>query len=68
MQAIQNLKVLVALRTNIFQQLQYGEKLRGGQEEKFRGLALDIRWTRNDLIGLMEERARAGLSLLQSLT
>jgi len=59
MQAIKNLKVLVALRTNIFQQLQYGEKLRGGQEEKFRGLALDIRWTKNDLIGLMEERALA---------
>jgi hypothetical protein len=59
MQTIGNLKVLVALRTNIFQQLQYGEKLRGGQEEKFRGLALEIRWTKNDLLALMDERALA---------
>jgi len=56
---VENLKVLVALRTNIFQQLQYGEKLRGGQEEKYRGLALHIRWTANDLKALLNERAEA---------
>jgi hypothetical protein len=59
MQRVANLKITVALRTNIFQQLQYGEKLRGGQEEKYRSLALHIRWTRNDLKLLMQERTKA---------
>ena len=56
-QGIKNLKILVALRTNIFRQLHYGEHSKGGQEEKFRGLASHIRWTRNDLWRLLENRA-----------
>jgi hypothetical protein len=56
---VKNLKVLVALRTNIFQQLNYGEHSHGGQEEKFRGLSLHLQWTENDLRGLLENRAEA---------
>lgn len=57
LQPVKNLKILVALRTNIFQQLNYGKQSRGGQEEKFRGLAIDIRWTVNDLKNLLNNRA-----------
>jgi hypothetical protein len=57
LQQVQYLKILVALRSNIFQQLNYDKQSRGGQEEKFRGLALDIRWTVNDLRGLLNTRA-----------
>lgn len=59
LQQVKYLKILVALRTNIFQQLNYGKQSRGGQEEKFRGLALDIRWTENDLQDLLNTRAEA---------
>lgn len=57
MQSVHYLKILVALRTNIFQQLEYGQQRRGSQEEKVRGLALYIRWTKNDLKLLLEQRA-----------
>lgn len=59
LQQVKYLKILVALRTNIFQQLNYSKQSRGGQEEKFRGLALDIRWTENDLRELLNARATA---------
>ncbi len=52
---VQNLKVLVALRTNIFQELQFGRR-GGGQEEKFRALVLQMRWTRHNLEELLDER------------
>lgn len=55
---IQNLKILVALRTNIFEELDFGSRT-GGQEEKFRSLTLKVRWTRNELISMLSERARA---------
>lgn len=55
---IQNLKILVALRTNIFEELDFGGRT-GGQEEKFRSLTLNVRWTRNELIAMLNERARA---------
>ncbi len=42
LQHVRNLKVLVALRTNIFQELDFGRR-GGGQEEKFRALVLDLR-------------------------
>lgn len=58
-QSIKNLKILVALRTNIFRQLGYGSVTRGGQEEKFRLSAHEIRWTRSDLYGLVGQRAAA---------
>jgi hypothetical protein len=55
---VDNLKVVVALRTNIFQELDFGRKS-GGQEEKFRSLVLEMRWTANDLEQLLDERVRS---------
>lgn len=54
---VQHLKVLVALRTNIFRELDFGTRT-GGQEEKFRSMALTIRWSANDLENMLNERAR----------
>ncbi|MDQ1744067.1 MAG: hypothetical protein QOE23_2406 [Pseudonocardiales bacterium] len=54
---VRNLKVLVALRTNIFQELDFGRR-GGGQEEKLRALVLDMKWTRADLEQLLNERVR----------
>ncbi|MGB2990165.1 MAG: hypothetical protein WBC98_09420, partial [Candidatus Zixiibacteriota bacterium] len=53
---VKNLKILVALRTNIFDQLGYSERRRGAQEEKHRGLIQFIDWNREDLTGLLEKR------------
>jgi len=55
---VQNLKILVALRTNIFEELDFGSRT-GGQEEKFRALTLNVRWTQNELIAMLTERVRA---------
>ncbi|HEU5151777.1 MAG TPA: hypothetical protein VFU19_14850 [Iamia sp.] len=52
-----NVKILVALRTNIFQQLEFGRTT--GQEEKFRALSLHMRWDEGDLGALLEERIAA---------
>lgn len=57
MKRIRHLKILVALRTNIFQELDFGRR-GGGQEEKFRALVLPLRWTRYDLMALLDERVR----------
>ncbi|HLV99405.1 MAG TPA: hypothetical protein VKT82_12090 [Ktedonobacterales bacterium] len=65
MQPVKHLKIVVALRTNIFQQLNFGEQSQGGQEEKFRGLRLFIRWTKNDLRSLLEQRAEAACQRYQ---
>jgi len=59
LQKVRGLKILVALRTNIFQQLKYGERKRGTQEEKIQGLALNIKWTESDLFNLLETRTKA---------
>ncbi len=53
---VRHLKVLVALRTNIFHELDFGT--RGGQEEKFRSLVLQMRWPKRDLEEMMDERVR----------
>lgn len=58
LQKIQHLKVLVALRTNIFEELDFGSRT-GGQEEKFRALTLTMRWTKNELVELLDQRASA---------
>lgn len=55
---VQNLKILVALRTNIFKELDFGGP-GGGQEEKFRSGMLTIKWTRNELVELLDKRVRA---------
>jgi hypothetical protein len=58
LQRVDNLKVLVALRTNIFEYLDFGSRT-GGQEEKFRALAMEMRWTDRELRDLADQRARA---------
>lgn len=58
---VQNLKILVALRTNIFRQIDYGTRSWGGQEEKYRALVIDLTWTRGDLIELMEQRIESAV-------
>jgi hypothetical protein len=58
LQRVQNLKVIVALRTNIFAYLDFGSRS-GGQEEKVRALAVEMRWTDPELRDLANERARA---------
>ena len=58
LQKVENLKVIVALRTNIFEHLNFGART-GGQEEKFRSLSHRMRWTREELEAFADERARA---------
>jgi hypothetical protein len=58
LQKVRHLKVLVALRSNIFEQLGF-HKLSGGQEEKLLAKTLHIRWTKNDLKGLLQQRAKS---------
>ncbi|WP_433572827.1 P-loop ATPase, Sll1717 family [Streptomyces sp. CA-251247] len=57
LQRVTNLKVIVALRTNIFEHLDFGHRS-GGQEEKFRSMALRMRWTAGELEELVTERLR----------
>ncbi|GAA4739217.1 hypothetical protein GCM10023328_20210 [Modestobacter marinus] len=59
---VRNLKILVGLRTNIFQALDFGAKT-GGQEEKFRSLTMQLRWTPADMEALLSARARAAAAL-----
>ena len=59
---VRNLKILVALRTNIFEELSFGGRT-GGQEEKFRALTLRMRWTKGQLQQLLDERSRAAAEL-----
>ncbi|MEU8092921.1 P-loop ATPase, Sll1717 family [Micromonospora chalcea] len=53
---VANLKVIVALRTNIFETLDFGRG--GGQGEKFRALSMRVRWSPNELESMLDERAR----------
>ncbi|MEU5672076.1 hypothetical protein ABZ749_17265 [Micromonospora sp. NPDC047753] len=67
---VENLKILVALRTNIFEALDFGRT--GGQEEKFRGLSHTLRWSKNELRDLLDNRVstaaqRHGLTDVKSM-
>lgn len=55
MKKVRNLKILVALRTNIFATLDFASR-KGGQEEKFRALTTRIRWMPSDISGMLDER------------
>ncbi|MGW6472372.1 P-loop ATPase, Sll1717 family [Streptomyces nigra] len=57
LQRVRNLKIIVALRTNIFENLDFGHRS-GGQEEKFRSLALHMRWSPGELRELINDRLR----------
>jgi hypothetical protein len=58
---VRNLKILVGLRTNIFEELRFGRT--GGQEEKFRSLVLNMRWNAAELEAMLNERVRAAAVL-----
>jgi hypothetical protein len=60
LQRVRNLKAVVALRTNMFQELDFGRS--GGQEEKFRSLVLDVTWNRRGLEEVLDERVRLAAS------
>jgi len=62
LQRVQYLKVVVALRTNIFEYLDFGSRT-GGQEEKVRALAVTMRWNDTELRELTDERARAAAEM-----
>jgi hypothetical protein len=55
---VSNLKIIVALRTNIFEALDFGQRT-GGQEEKFRALSMRLRWSPADMTAMLDERTRA---------
>lgn len=70
-QAVRNLKIVVALRTNIFDFISFGSRA-GGQEEKYRALVHRIRWTEGELREMANERARvaaddAGLTSVKTV-
>jgi hypothetical protein len=54
---VRHLKIVVALRTNIFQELGLGHHS-GEQEEKFRDWIIRMRWTPADIVGILDELAR----------
>ena len=60
MKKVRNLKILVALRTNIFTTLDFASKK--GQEEKFRALTTRVRWVPDDISGMLDERVRVASS------
>ena len=55
---VKHLKVLVALRTTIFEQLDFSHS-RSGQEEKLRSLILNLKWTRPAIYDVLDARAKA---------
>lgn len=59
MQPTRHLKILIALRTNVFEQLEVGREARGGQEEKLRSTAMILHWTHRDLEDLVNLRLAA---------
>ncbi|WP_329474979.1 hypothetical protein OG555_25035 [Kribbella sp. NBC_01484] len=62
---VDNLKVLVALRTNIFDALDFGRS--GGQEEKYRDLTQVVRWSSDELREMLDVRVAAAAAR-QNLT
>ena len=54
---VTNLKVIVALRTNIFQELEFENRF--GQEEKLRALTLQMSWNYRSLTEMLDERVSA---------
>jgi len=60
LQRLRYVKIVIALRTNIFEHLNFGSKT-GGQEEKFRSLRSVIRWSPTELRALAEQRVAAAI-------
>lgn len=58
LQQVTHLKMIVALRTNIFDYLDFGSPF-GGQEEKYRALTRYVQWSPDELRSMLDERARS---------
>ncbi|WP_157365823.1 P-loop ATPase, Sll1717 family [Arthrobacter sp. Leaf234] len=56
LQKVRHLKVVVALRTNLLEQIDFGRS--AGQEEKYRSLILNLSWTPADLKELIDRRVQ----------
>ncbi len=56
LQSVQNLRVIVALRTNILTQLEFHKQRHGRQEEKIRGLTIHLKWNEHQLIEMLDQR------------
>lgn len=55
---IKNVKIVIALRTNIHKKILKSNKVRGVQREKYGHLYLDIKWSKEDLKHLLNNRLR----------
>ena len=55
---IPNVKIIIAIRTNIHKKIFKLNKSRGVQREKYNHLYLDIRWSNNELRTLLNNRLR----------
>ena len=53
---VENLKIILALRNDLLDRVYRFTRTSGSQEEKFRTRTLQIRWTREDLIRLLDSR------------
>lgn len=62
MKRVTNLKIVVALRTNIFDQLHFASRS-SAQEEKYRSLALHLGWTKSELTDMLSERVRTAAEM-----
>lgn len=65
LQRVRFLKIIVALRTNIFEYLDFGSRM-GGQEEKVRSLAVSMRWSDTELRELVDRRVQAAAEMWQT--
>ena len=55
---IKNVKIVIALRTNIHKKILKSNKVRGVQREKYNHLYLDIKWSESELKELLNNRLR----------
>lgn len=53
---VPNVKVILALRQDLLDKVLSFETVAGFQEEKYKALYLDLRWTKEDLIALVQRR------------
>ncbi|WP_333631513.1 P-loop ATPase, Sll1717 family [Agrobacterium cavarae] len=55
---VQNIKIIIALRTDIHYRMIRETPTAGFQEEKYRAMYLPLRWNRNQLVEMLEKRVR----------
>jgi hypothetical protein len=55
-QAVQNLKIIVALRYDLIDRVFRDARGSGAQREKYRGMYLDVLWKRSALLAMLDKR------------